>query len=528
MNIGSTHEPAEGLPTLLADSCPNEGDQLAGQQSPPPPDLVKATREEVVRITREIAALSKKPLGAEAYFVEFLQRVTTALASVGGAVWTVDDQGVPRPMAQINWHTVTSSDTQELHPQLLDRALALGRPSARPPGSSSSPLDVANPTEYLLLLAPLRVEDKVVGLVEVFQRPHRGPATERGYLAFLVEMSELAGSYMRNEQLRRLSQHREWSEQLERFLAEVHRHLDVEGTAYSVVNEARRLTGVDRVSLAIGEGRRCHLKVVSGLDSIDRRADQVQQLARLSGRVMKGREPAWLETHQVDLPPQIEKDWNRYIDISHVRRCVILPLLPPESRDACGDSGSPFRGTPFGALIFEQLREAIPNPRQDRRIVQLSRHGAAALHNALEHEKLFLLPLWRALGGLCDALGGRHFAKTLLATIVFVAGAVALTTFQSEFSVPVRGKMQPVLRRTVFAPQDGVVTQVNVDHGELVQAGQILMEMRNTDLEVEITSLWLAGKLPPASRSCPCNVRCSKIGNWTCRNKIGSTANCCN
>jgi hypothetical protein len=99
------------------------------------------------------------------------------------------------------------------------------------------------------------------------------------------------------------------------------------------------------------------------------------------------------------------------------------------------------------------------------------------------------LPLWQALGRILEVVGGRHFSTTLAAVILLVASVVTLITVDTDFTIPARGKMQPVLRRTIFAYEEGVITQVPVEHGQLVKSGDVLVEMRNTDLEVEITSL---------------------------------------
>jgi multidrug efflux pump subunit AcrA (membrane-fusion protein) len=77
--------------------------------------------------------------------------------------------------------------------------------------------------------------------------------------------------------------------------------------------------------------------------------------------------------------------------------------------------------------------------------------------------------------------------------VLLVATSVALTSVPSELTVSARGQAQSTARQTVFARENGVITQVPVEHGQLVRAGQLLLAMRNTDLEVEITSL--VGKL---------------------------------
>src|SRR6185369_11176658 len=49
-----------------------------------------------------------------------------------------------------------------------------------------------------------------------------------------------------------------------------------------------------------------------------------------------------------------------------------------------------------------------------------------------------------------------------------------------------RGELQPLERHEVFAPRDGVVTAIRVDHGQSVAAGQPLVDMRSPELDLEI------------------------------------------
>lgn len=51
------------------------------------------------------------------------------------------------------------------------------------------------------------------------------------------------------------------------------------------------------------------------------------------------------------------------------------------------------------------------------------------------------------------------------------------------------GFLQPVVQSQVFAHIDGEVEEVKVDHGVEVKAGDLLVKLRNRDLEIEITRL---------------------------------------
>ena len=63
----------------------------------------------------------------------------------------------------------------------------------------------------------------------------------------------------------------------------VHRSLDSRATCYAIVNESRRLIRSDRVSITLRRGKRQKVVAVSGLDSIDRRADEVRRFGGLFG-----------------------------------------------------------------------------------------------------------------------------------------------------------------------------------------------------------------------------------------------------
>jgi multidrug efflux pump subunit AcrA (membrane-fusion protein) len=112
-------------------------------------------------------------------------------------------------------------------------------------------------------------------------------------------------------------------------------------------------------------------------------------------------------------------------------------------------------------------------------------HSAAALGNALEHQHLFLMPVWRAIGKSRWLIEARTLPKTVAVGALVVAALLALTFVPYRFDLQSNGTLQPTMRREVFANIDGRVERILVKHGEQVHKGQLLAEMRNTDLEVQ-------------------------------------------
>jgi multidrug efflux pump subunit AcrA (membrane-fusion protein) len=240
------------------------------------------------------------------------------------------------------------------------------------------------------------------------------------------------------------------------------------------------------VSLALRYGGACRIEAVSGLDSIDRRAAEVKRLASLASAVLRTGEAFWHTGEAAQLPPQLDQPLQEYVDSSHARMIAVLPLVP---RTASTGPSSPAQGRPLGAIIVEQLRDSRATDAVRTRSQLVVQHGAQAIARAIDHDSLFLLPLWQALGKATWLLRGRTLPKTLLAMGLVVAAIFALATVQTVFEVAARGKLQPAIRREVFAQIDGVVTSVPVRHGQSIEAGAVLAQLANTNLELELAAL---------------------------------------
>jgi hypothetical protein len=129
----------------------------------------------------------------------------------------------------------------------------------------------------------------------------------------------------------------------------LHRGLDIRQTSYAIVNEGRRLIGCDRLTLAVCSGSKCRIEAVSGLDTLDRRAAELQGLARLATAVVQTAEPIWSDGSE-DFPPQIQAPLQAYVDRSHARLIGVLPLTTPADGIAPnmgGDAGTSILGRPL-------------------------------------------------------------------------------------------------------------------------------------------------------------------------------------
>jgi multidrug efflux pump subunit AcrA (membrane-fusion protein) len=99
------------------------------------------------------------------------------------------------------------------------------------------------------------------------------------------------------------------------------------------------------------------------------------------------------------------------------------------------------------------------------------------------------MPLWRTLAKQHWLFTLTGMSKLILAVSLVVGLIAAAVLVPADFRVQSTGQLQPSLRREVFAGIDGNVKEVLVSHGQLVEAGQILLRLENTDLEVQIENI---------------------------------------
>ncbi|HEV2970044.1 MAG TPA: biotin/lipoyl-binding protein [Pirellulales bacterium] len=450
------------------------------------PELIDQTRQQLRTLVHEIEGLSRSEMSPGEFYEGFLTRVVTALAAIGGAIWTLDEGGGLKLAYQMNLQQARLGDNEDdqlRHGRLLHKVAADGQGLLVQPHSGDGENgEAANPTEFLLVLGALKSDQEVQGIVEVFQRAGGRPTVERGYLRFLMQMCDLAGDFLKTRRLRSFADRQIMWSQLEQFTRLVHEGLDPRRTAYTIANEGRRLIGCDRVSVALKRGNRCRVEAISGQELLDNRSNTVTLLGKLASIVVAGGEDLWYSGDTSNLPPQIEESVETYADESHSKMVAVLPLERPR-----GDKDDENEPPEFlGALVIEQITEDNLTESMRRRIDVVTDHSALALSNAREHNELFLMPVWRAIGKSRWLVQARTLPKTLSIGGAVLVLLVALFVIPMKFQLSGKGTLEPVDKRDVFAEVAGDVDEILVQHGDMVKKDQPLIKLRNNDLDVKL------------------------------------------
>jgi multidrug efflux pump subunit AcrA (membrane-fusion protein) len=471
-------------------------------EQPLDPQLIEQTKQQIRSLVAEIARLSKTEVAPEEFYGEFLPRVVSALAAVGGAVWALNPEGQLALQYQINIQEAQlrqDEKVQAQHARLLYKALATSEGMLVPPHSGPGESGVlepltddtpaANPTAFLLVLGQLKTDLETVGVVEIFQRADSAPSTQQGYLRFLLQMCALAGDFLKSHQLRHFSHRQTLWAQLEDFTRVVHGSLEPRETAYTIANEGRRLIECDRVSVAIRRGKKCVIESISGQDLFDKRSNTVRLLGKLATAVVTSGDTVWYTGDTRDLPPQVEDAVQAYVDEAHSKTVAVLPLQRPAPPEDEEHSERTKAEPPIGALIIEQIEDSRVGGALVQRAEVVCRHSSTALANALEHQNLFLMPVWRALGKARWVVQTRTLPKTLTITAVVLAVLAGLAMWPAAFTLESKGTLEPVVRQDVFAGIDGRVEELFCAHGDTVPKDKTLARLQNPDLEVAISGV---------------------------------------
>jgi len=470
---------------------------------------VEEARRQILAVVERIRALAQGDMQESEFFGELLGHVVEAMGAVGGIVWLVRDQGRVEAVSRQGVERAgigTTDEAQAVHGKLV--SALIGNPTGLvvPPRAGLTNADgtpaASNPTDLIVVAAPIDRGGNRAGLIEVFHEPN-APDVEHGYLMFVEQTAQPAGLFLERRQLATLDSQQATLSQVDRFSRAVHETLDPVATAFVLANEARRIIGCDRVSVLVKRGRKLRLEAVSGQESIERRASAVQAIEALVRVVAKAGDPLWHPDASQELPPQIEEELEAYVDESHATALAIIPLEKPRPTPvvkpggvdavavAKAEAAPKVAPRPVGALVAEWFQSSSFDGGKRARVELVAEHGKVALANALAHTSLPFYPVLEFLGRSRVLTTARNLPKTIVATLAAAAATLALILVPADLRLEGKGTLEPVHHRDVFAGIDGVVESIGagIEHGADVKADQPLLSLRNIELDVALTDV---------------------------------------
>ncbi len=463
---------------------------------------VEKVRERVLLLAREIEALAHSEAPPEEFFPQFLDKLVRALGADAGVVWLMEEGQRLGLKAEIGLEATgfreNPNAAQQNH-SLLVESMSTGQAAFYAPGETDKPL----PTQHQIVLAALQTGSESVGVVQIFQRAGAAKEARPGYLQFVEQMCGYASKYLDRQKKRKELPAETAGGAVSPFLMEfgdfvlqMQRTLDTKEVCSTAASDGRLLLNCDRVSVVLHRGRKTFVQAISGQDSVNKRANIVRKMVDLADAAIAMKEPIVYSGKNEPLPPQIETPLADFLQESKSRLVIVAPLFETELLiKSDDDDDDPARSRAaqksdkvIGCLVIEQFQSSEPAPHLEERVDLVTDHVAAALHNAREHERIFFLGTLKTLGKTKEWFHGRKLLKTLAVLGIVTVVIFAMVFIPWDYRVEGEGRLMPVDQRQIYAQVDGEVIKVYFEGGTHVKAGQLLLELKNDELQAQLTA----------------------------------------
>ena len=432
--------------------------------------------------------LDSSPPPAE-FYSEFLQRLLGITKAAGGAIWEQSSTGQFQLQFQLNIEEPDGiAIGSEGHAEILQAAARKDRPLWLPANSSAGRANgsagLANPTPYGLLLAPILVDRKVIGLVEIWLSGRIEVAQKRAYSRFLMEWTGFAAAYHHRSQWQALIRQQQVWVRLESFARQIHGTLDPEEVARLVAYEVRQQLECDQAAVALRSGRTLEVAAVSGVPSVEKRARLVQVMRQLFEAVAGwGEKLVYQGKHDDSLPPKVAESLDRYLAESHCKLLIVVPLRDAREENARLPCSS--------ALMVEAFEPSLTPDQLDQRLEIVAGHATSALYNAVQYRRMPLRTVSRLVGRLQERFRGRRLVKLALAAVLVAAVVVVFGFLHVPLRLEAKGQLLPKQRQIVYATIAGKVVDLKTQHGDAVEKGQELLFIEDLETQLQVDQLAL-------------------------------------
>ncbi len=278
----------------------------------------------------------------------------------------------------------------------------------------------------------------------------------------------------------------EFLHQLDSYCLNIHRSLHHDEIAAVVVNDARALLQVDRVSLCALAGRKCIAKAISGQDRVVVRSTAVKHLEKLATAVADTGEPLRYDGQSTSFAN--DDQLAEYVAESQARVILIVPLTQNPRRLIDLQNPEPAREDAertIGYLIIEQFAANELTPELEARTLAVASHAANALQNVRQHNRIFLLPMLTWIGTMLGWFEGKKRWAAIALLSVMAAFTLACFLLPWQYRVSARGTLMPSIRQELYSPWDAQVAEIFVRDGQDVKRDEPLLQLKSSELSIQ-------------------------------------------
>ena len=399
--------------------------------------------------------LGRKSLTAAEYYGQVLSELADILEAHSVAAWSVRDDSVT-----LLFDTLGETDRERIAAfvEPVGR-LEVDRTVIVPPASAGR---WPNGTEFVRCIACVSVAPSLRLAIDV--RLVTAVQSGEGISDVVAAVAAVVVEFHRGQQLARMYALSHDRQRVADLCQALHSTMDRRRIALDLANDGATALRLDRLSVLLNDGSGFRLKSATAVLELNRRANASRAIEQLVSEVRRQNSPLpWTTGDQKHAAAQ------EYLRESGATCVRVEPLG--------GQVGS-WEGA-CAAVVLESFGTNSLRADDDS-IAEVCRHAATALANAAVHESHGLRGPWLRWKALPQSRRAR--------VIVAVSAAIllALVIIPADLELEAHGQVQPTRRQSVYAPADGIVTQVAVSNAAQVAEGESLAVMRNSDLDLEV------------------------------------------
>lgn len=411
-----------------------------------------------VVLTDLITAGKNDSLPREKLFDDFLPKLVAATHSLAAAV-LFQQSGLPvGVVSQLGWNTLTTQALKQVRDE-LESSSASRFPQTRLVTNRSATRTFIGRTA--------RIDGGE--FIFVLVRPSDSDALVEHLLADLVQ--EIAVE-IENYELRRSASNQSQVvvelTHLVQLTQNVAKAKNVQQLAVHLVNDLAKTTGAGRVSFFNSSGR---LLSISGVSSTAN-TQLTRAMSQIAKTVAKTRQASqWTGSAGAIAAPDPSPGLSSLFEILESETSCFLPV---QVDDRC-----------CGVVAFEYFQT---NPSGRSRIDQQKLVSRAVDFVAPVVDRALLVQMTPGFN-LLDRLFNRWIKKPVrLAITLLILGLLAtaagyvLFFVERPFEIQAEGKLQPKIRRNLYAPENGEVRSLAVADSQTVGSGQSLLMIESQDL----------------------------------------------
>jgi RND family efflux transporter MFP subunit len=318
-----------------------------------------------------------------------------------------------------------------------------------------------------LLVAPLRMNERVLGAVEVVNQQNGVPYNEED-LFFLASISEQAAIAIHNAQLLEAERKVHTLDALLEISREITSTLNLDHVLAAVVQHAASVVPLDRCAIAYFDRGRFVLGGVSGEEEIPK-TDEMEELRRLLESIAAREDP--LSANRREEGWVVEPEAEGYSPVEFLDRYGYEGFYAVPLRDEQG---------PLGALVLVSSEADFLNRSQRETVGILAGQATVAVRNAQLYQQVPLSGLLRQFARKKQRITTVPQGRWVDTGLKIAAVALLLVLVPWKLRIGAQGRVVPAERRLVTSEVAGLVERVYVHEGSHVVAGEELAQLQDT------------------------------------------------